>query len=122
MTGNRALALLLTIATCAIPGVTTAQEVGGTGVREEAEGTKAPLDPAEEQRQLDELFKSIDANGNGRMTRHEMTVYAVERNMGSLVRRTRWKRADANGNGWLSSEELSKYLRRERDRDLASRR
>lgn len=70
-----------------------------------AQGPSA-VPTAEDERQLTDIFRQIDTDGNGEMTRMEMRTFGAAHRIGSIIRNEGWKDLDANGNGTLSRREF----------------
>lgn len=60
-------------------------------------------------RALEKTFGEIDRNGNGSVTRLEMSAYGHGRGYG-VVKSKGWKRMDTDGNGTISRDEFVREM------------
>lgn len=80
--------------------------------------TPSPTEPArgyvftpEDHRILDAMFKDADADGNGRITKPEMSAYGARHRMGVIVRDRVWKQMDTDRNGTIDRAEFMESAR-----------
>lgn len=60
---------------------------------------------------LNGMFRDVDADGNGRITKPEMTAYGIRRRMGTVVRERAWKAMDVDRNGTVDRAEFMESAR-----------
>lgn len=61
---------------------------------------------AEDERQLTEIFRQIDTDRNGQLSKIEMRTFGALHNIGSIVRNEGWNDLDTNRDGALSRREF----------------
>lgn len=83
-----------------------------TGVQAQ---TRAGQASPEDMRALEKTFGEIDRNGNGSVSKIEMSAYGHSKGYGVLVKAKGWKRMDTNGNGTISKDEFVREMIRYRD-------
>lgn len=57
-------------------------------------------------RELSVIFRQVDADRNGRLTKVEMSAFGIAHGLGTLVKRKGWRDIDANRDGTLTLAEF----------------
>jgi Ca2+-binding EF-hand superfamily protein len=68
--------------------------------------THSPIPTPEDERQLTAMFRMIDVDRNGRVTKVEMSSFGAKHNLGTIVRNDGWRDIDANRNGTFELREF----------------
>lgn len=68
--------------------------------------TYSRIPTADDEKQLTAIFRQVDANHDGRISKVEMTSFGVTHRLGTIVRNEGWRDIDANHNGTLELREF----------------
>ncbi len=61
-------------------------------------------------REIHAMFAEMDRNGDGKVSRIEMTSYGHSKGIRGMVSPKAWKRMDADRNGTISMDEFTKDM------------
>ena len=80
----------------------------------------APTLTAEERQQLGSMYRAIDVNRNGRLSKTEMSAFGMKFGFSGIVADKGWSVLDQNRDGSLTQEEFSQGMARFRQMAMES--
>lgn len=81
--------------------------------------TAAAAGSEKDRRELGEIFRQIDLDRNGRVTKVEMAAFGQKHSLGVLVSNDGWRALDENRDGVVSEPEFTRQMIAWRDERIA---